>query len=98
MRTKTILTIVDLHRPEESHQVGSKKESIRGSGKHEDTVEHPVHHPIHYNYGSAGACIVYHDDEGKWVKLANWEDHTVLTGEMEEELSRLQDPVHARRM
>ena len=32
-------------------------------------IEHVVHRPIHFNHGSAGDGIVYHNDEGEWVKL-----------------------------
>ncbi len=26
-------------------------------------------HPDHYHYGSAGDCLIYHDDDGNWVKI-----------------------------
>lgn len=44
---------------------GGASSGHRGS----DATEHVVHHPIHFNYGSAGDGIVYHNDEGEWVKL-----------------------------
>ena len=42
-----------------------------GSSSHrgDKDIEHVVHRPIHFDHGSAGDGIVYHNDDGEWVKL-----------------------------
>lgn len=45
------------------------EEGGRSSDKKTETIEHHVHHPVHHTYGAAGDGIIYHDDEGHWVKL-----------------------------
>ncbi|MCV6577192.1 MAG: hypothetical protein OIF58_15820, partial [Cohaesibacter sp.] len=47
------------------HGGGGASSGHRG----DDVIEHVVHRPIHYDRGSAGDGIVYHNDEGEWVKL-----------------------------